>query len=226
MTSQFIKRFVWRFRTCLEGDVDVFLKKAKGIIHVGANLGQECEIYAKHELNVLWIEPIPEVYAQLKERVSPFSKQKALCHLVADTDEKQYVFHISNNGGVSSSIFDIADHKKLWPDVSFNRNISIKSIKLSTLVQREKIDLTAYDALAMDTQGSEMLVMKGAIDILSHFRFIKLEVADFESYKGCCRLPDIDQFLRCHGFRRMVKHRFAHKRGIGSYFDVLYTAHK
>lgn len=75
----------------------------------------------------------------------------------------------------------------------------------------------------MDTQGSELLVLKGATDILSRFKFIKTEAADFEVYKGCCRLVDLDNFLNAHQFRRIRKKAFAHKPGVGSCFDVLYA---
>jgi hypothetical protein len=75
----------------------------------------------------------------------------------------------------------------------------------------------------MDTQGSELLILKGAIGILPAFRFIKTEVADFAAYKDCCRLSDMDEFLRCHAFRRVATKRFARKAGTGSYFDVTYA---
>lgn len=213
-----------RFITYLHGDPNAFLKKTKGVIHVGANLGQEREIYAALGLNVLWIEPIPELYERLTKLIAPFPKQRAFCGLITDVDDGEYALNLSNNDGASSSIFDLAGHKKLWPDVSFTGKLMMKSVKLSTLVHREGIELTGYDALVMDTQGSEMLVLKGAIDLFPSFRFIKTEVADFESYKGCCQFPEINEFLIARGFRRIAKHKFARKRGTGSYFDVLYAA--
>jgi hypothetical protein len=38
-----------------------FLRRTKGVVHVGANEGQERDIYARYNLNVLWIEPLPDV---------------------------------------------------------------------------------------------------------------------------------------------------------------------
>ena len=84
--------------------------------------------------------------------------------------------------------------------------------------------MTTYDALVLDTQGSELLVLKGAIDILPHIKYVKTEVADFESYASCCQLKDLDAFFREHNFRRIAERRFAYKEGIGSYYDVLYTS--
>lgn len=204
--------------------LDFFLSKVTGVIHVGANVGQERDLYAAHDLNVFWIEPIPEVFAELTQRIGAFPKQRASCSLITDVEDGEYRFNISNNNGASSSIFDFAQHTEIWPDVSFERDITLKSTTLPSLLKREHIDLSKYNALVMDTQGSELLILKGAVDILSRFRFIKTEVADFESYQNCCRLPDMDNFLLHHQFRRVATHPFAHKEGIGSYFDVTYAA--
>ena len=35
--------------------IDVFLKSVSGVIHVGANTGQERDLYAKYHLDVVWI---------------------------------------------------------------------------------------------------------------------------------------------------------------------------
>jgi len=45
-----------------EESPDVFLDRVKGVIHVGANTGQERLIYESRQLNVFWVEPIPNVY--------------------------------------------------------------------------------------------------------------------------------------------------------------------
>jgi hypothetical protein len=107
--------------------------------------------------------------------------------------------------------------------VNFTEVIPLKSITLSSMIKREKVDLAEYDALVMDTQGSELLVLKRATDILENFKFIKTEAADFEVYKGCCTLADLDDFLRMHHFKRIRKKSFAHKSGVGSCYDVLYA---
>jgi FkbM family methyltransferase len=207
------------------GDPDFFLDQVSGVVHVGANLGQERDIYAARGLNVIWLEPIPEVFGRLRILLENYPQQKAFCHLITNIDNQEYTFHISSNEGASSSIFDLAKHKELWPDVTFTKSIVVKSISLSSFVRQQQVDLAKYDALVMDTQGSELLVLQGAVDILPRFKFIKTEVADFESYNGCCKLSEMDDFLRLQGFRRVATARFTHKRGVGSYFDVVYASH-
>ncbi|MCG2720606.1 MAG: FkbM family methyltransferase, partial [Thermodesulfovibrionales bacterium] len=201
---------------------NLFLKISKGVIHVGANLGQERELYAAFGLNVVWIEPIPEVYQRLNTLIGSYPGQRAFCYLVTDVDDKEYLFHISNKGGGASSIYELAGHRGLWPDVTYTETITLRSITLLSLVKKESLDLTEYDVLVLDTQGSELLILKGARSLLPGIRYVRAEVADFESYAGCCRLDDLDAFFKECGFRMIAKERFAYKKDTGSYYEVLY----
>lgn len=57
-------------------DLDTFLTDASGVIHIGANSGQERDIYARQGLDVVWVEPIPEVFAELKQNITPLKRQR------------------------------------------------------------------------------------------------------------------------------------------------------
>jgi FkbM family methyltransferase len=199
-----------------------FLNDVQGVVHVGANAGQERASYASKGLKVLWVEPIPAVFEVLRSNISDFADQRACRYLLADEDGKEYSFHISNNAGLSSSIFDLAKHRDIWPDVEFTSDITIRATTLARMVEIEKVDLHSYGALVLDTQGSELLVLRGAIPILNRFRFIKTEVADFEAYAGCCQLTELTNFMAQHAFELHRKASFARQDGIGTYYDVLY----
>lgn len=201
---------------------DAFLNKVSGVIHVGANSGQERELYANHNLDVVWVEPIPEVYAKLKANLKEFPRQNAYQYLVTDKDDCVYVFNISNNDGASSSIFELNLHRDIWPDVYYEKQIALKSITLASLVKKESIVIEKYDALIMDTQSSEMLVLRGAESLLSNFKFIKLEVPDFDAYRGCCHVEDLNSFLEERGFREVSRHILALRKGGGAYYDIIY----
>lgn len=203
-------------------DPNRFLRSVRGVVHVGANVGQERELYRRHDLDVLWIEPIPEVFATLAANLAEFPRQRAIQALVTDRDGEEYQFNVANNGGESSSILALKEHRDVWPKVDFTSTIALQSSTLATVLARELIDATRYDALIMDTQGSELLVLKGAEPILAQFRFIKTEVPDFEAYEGCARLDDIERFLVARGYKELARHRFASRTAGGSYFDVVY----
>jgi FkbM family methyltransferase len=201
---------------------DKFLKEVSGVVHVGANLGQERELYSKHGLSVVWIEPIPEIFNQLQVNLQGHKNQLAYQALVTDLDGKEYEFHVANNGGASSSILELKEHKDIWPEVDYTKTISLRSITLSSLFEKEKIDGSKYQALILDTQGSELLVLRGSLPVLNKFKFIKVEVPDFESYEGCCQLSDINEFMVEHGYKEFSRNKFASRAEGGNYFDIVY----
>lgn len=211
-----------RIRRWLAPDPNRFLRSVRGVVHVGANVGQERELYRRHDLDVLWIEPIPEVFATLAANLAEFPRQRAIQALITDRDGESYRFNVANNDGESSSILALKEHRDVWPKVDFTKAITLQSSTLATVLAREHGDATRYDALVMDTQGSELLVLKGAEPVLAQFRFIKTEVPDFEAYEGCARLEDIERFLAARGYKELARHRFASRTAGGSYFDVVY----
>jgi len=136
-------------------------KNITGLIHVGGNLGQEIALYEQYSLNVIWIEPIPEIFEKLQENINEHPKQKALRYLLTDADDQEIFLNIANNDGASSSILDLALHADIWPEIYYIKSIPCKTITLNTLIKREGININLYQALVLDTQGSELLVLKG-----------------------------------------------------------------
>jgi FkbM family methyltransferase len=199
-----------------------FLRNVHGVVHIGANSGQERLAYSERGLRVLWIEPIPAVFGALVANIAPFPEQRALRALVTDRDGVEYQFHVSNNEGKSSSILDLKHHADIWPEVHFHHSIRLTSVTLASLFARESIDPNDYGALVMDTQGSELLVLEGAIPLLRHFEYVKTEVCDFESYAGCCQLADIEDFMKQHGYAEVARTQFAERTQGGAYYDVTY----
>jgi FkbM family methyltransferase len=217
-----IRGIMNRIRSKLKRKPDRFLQKISGVIHVGANIGQERDLYDKFDLRVIWIEPIPEVFETLNTNLRGFSNQHAFQCLITDREDEEYKFHISNNNGASSSILDLKHHKDIWPDVNYTNTIFLRSTTLASLFERERIDSSNYQALIIDTQGSELLVLKGSIPLLHSFTYIKIEVPDFESYASCCQLADINSFMTQHGYKEFSRQKFASRTEGGSYFDVTY----
>lgn len=203
-------------------NIDNFLFNVKGVIHVGANLGQESVLYNMFNLNVIWIEPIPEIFNELLKNIARFKNQIAMNYLITDKDNCLYDFNIANNNGASSSIFDLNLHKELWPDVHFDRKIQLMSTTLKKLIIDKKIDMSMYDSLVLDVQGAEFLILKGCDEFLLLFKYIKLEVADFNSYSNSENLNEINSWLFKYGYTQEYKSRFAGKIGVGQYFDILY----
>jgi hypothetical protein len=98
----------------------------------------------------------------------------------------------------------------------------LTAVTLATALKREGIDLADYDALVLDTQGSECRILTGASELLSEFRFIKTEVPDFEGYIGCCQIEEISQLMPSYGFHEYSRVIQKYVPGVGTYFDVIY----
>lgn len=211
-------------RTPAEWHVEsnAFLCGAKGVIHVGANEGQECRIYGAMELPAILIEPLNGTFQELEYQAAQQPNQRALQYLLTDVDGKEYDFGIANNGGQSSSIFEFGEHARLWPDVYYVSSVKLKSTTFKTMIEKEGIDLSSYDALVMDVQGAELLVLQGADDLLDHFRWIRCEAADFEVYKGCCRIGNLDEYLGARGFSRVKTIRADGLPDVGYAYEALY----
>ena len=121
------KAFLRRVQSLFKKYPNGFLKKITGVIHVGANTGQEIQLYAQYGLSVLWIEPIPEVFEALKSNLVGIPGQIALKGLVTDLDNAEYHFHVANNNGASSSILEINLHQDIWPEIFYEKTIKLYS---------------------------------------------------------------------------------------------------
>lgn len=201
-----------------------YLKSIRGVIHVGAHSGQERYLYAKHKLTVFWVEAQTEVFNELCSNIKSYPLQTAANYLITDRDGGEYVFHIANNWGQSSSILEMHDHKNIWPEVWSERHVTLKSITLDSLLKKLGMRIADYQALVIDTQGSELLVLKGAAELLCHLKFVKAEAADFESYLGCAKVDDLVNYLTGFGFRLIRQDKFSQAvDGRGQYYDLLFS---
>lgn len=192
-----------------------------GVIHVGANIGQEIAEYAMQDFDVLWIEPIPRYFDVLLSSLQGLSKQRAFQALITDKDDHLYDFYIASNAGGSSSILKMKHHATVWPKIKYMKKMQLLSMTLPTLLQRAFIDISVYPALVVDTQGSELLVLQGSKEILRNFSLIKIEAANYEAYENCCLDKDISDYLDGCGFYEIERH-IIREHYLGTYYDILY----
>ncbi|MBL9184877.1 MAG: FkbM family methyltransferase [Verrucomicrobiaceae bacterium] len=206
----------------IRGDSLGYLKQCRRLVHIGANNGQEREHYHKLKLEVLWIEALPDAHARLLKNLEGYPKQSAAQALLTDVDDQVYEFNVASNEGASSSIFDFKEHAKIWPDISFVNKVSLKSRRLATLFQERSIPLNHFDAAILDVQGAELLVLKGAGDYLSGFKYVQCEASDFEAYAGACNVSDLITYMAQHSFKLERKVPFASREGVGVYYDLVF----
>src|SRR5690349_10031977 len=92
--------------------------KPKGVLHVGANVGEEAPVYL--ELGIkrqIWIEANPDIIEKLRLNVSNNVDALVFNQCIGDSDSEKVTFHFSNNGSQSSSIFELGTHLIAHPEV-------------------------------------------------------------------------------------------------------------
>ena len=57
--------------------------------------------------------------------------------------------------------------------------------------------------------------------LLSRFRYVKAEAADFDSYVGCCALDELQAFMFTHGYVVRSKTRIRAGEDVGNYYAVV-----
>lgn len=197
-------------------------RRARGIIHVGANVGQEAERYARSGQRVVWIEPNPSLIPRLRANAEKHRGQSVIEALVSERDGDEVDFHIAGNDGHSSSIFHMKEHRVMFPEVDYVDELRLTTRTLPAVLAEHGIDAVAYDTLVLDTQGAELMVLRGAEAMLGHIRYIQTEAPDFEAYEGCPTRETLVAYLAERGFRLYGVKCFARHAGTGRYFDLLF----
>lgn len=213
------------------------LQRAKGILHLGAHLGQEAQSYAKLDKSVVWVEAMPQIFPRLTKAVEKYPNQRALCALLGNENGRQRLFYISNNHeGVSSSIFQFGQYgqgeKSLWRELNLTMidTINLPEIRLDSLLTSNNIDATTHDFWVLDLQGSELIALQGAGDLLRHCFAIYIEVSTVEVYKGGVLWPELESWLNDEGFEPLWQPELPHDnvlflRNRNTHTNILETFH-
>lgn len=183
----------------------VFFNKSNGVfIDIGAHDGISFSNTYFFEKELNWhgicFEPNPDVFSALKKN------RRSFCYdmCVADYDGTSNFLKIIGAPEMLSGLVDKYDSRHLARvDLEINRDSGIKEIipirvcKLNTIL--EKHGICEVDLLCIDTEGSELDILKG-IDydavrisvILVENNFRESHIKDFLSAKGFKLIKSID----------------------------------
>jgi FkbM family methyltransferase len=84
-----------------------------------------------------------------------------------------------------------------------DRVITVPGKTLDELLKERNLMPEWFNFLVMDTQGAELLALKGAVGLLPHVDAVCTEVNFEELYQGGAQIDEIDDFLASYGFRRV-----------------------
>lgn len=194
------------------------------IIDVGGFDGGTSLYFAAQfkDLEVFCIEPNSRMNAQLKA-VAKREPRIHVRNLALGAARGQARLHVTSNN-VSSSINELnAEEIEKQPAVfqDWLREEAAETVTVSTLDEefREARDVLL---IKLDTQGTELDVLKGGAELLRRTSFVLTEMNNHEMYKNACQYYEVDQFLREHSFHLVdiiVTYRAA--EGVKEY-DAIY----
>jgi len=184
-------------------DFDNLIKKydlnIKGVLHIGANSGEEYPDYLKNNINdMIFFEPIINSYYVLINNIKVGERVKAYNIALGDMTGEIEI-HVSTNGGASSSILEPQDHLTQYPRIHFNRKEMVKIDKLDNV----GFNRDTFNLMNIDVQGYELNVLKGAVNTLNTVDYIMTEINKVHLYKEGVLESELDSFLSDFGFVRV-----------------------
>jgi FkbM family methyltransferase len=170
----------------------------RGVIHVGMHKAEEYPIYKSNGVeNIIFVEAN-------RDLAHAWQNDDPNCYVVhaAVSDRVEEVeFHITNNGE-SSSILELGDHAKIYPQIVNVETVKMKTTTLDKILQRIGIYLFNFNVLNLDIQGAELKAMQG-LSAWESIDAVFTEVNYREMYKGCALEPEVSAFLEGLGFRKV-----------------------
>lgn len=181
--------------------LDKYNIRPTGVCHIGANSGQEANDYYTNGVDkTIWFEADPSLIPGLINNLQPYENRLVFNTCLTDKDDDEVTLNIANNGGQSSSIFELGIHKHVHPEVHYVNQIQVKTQRLDTMFKKYDIDIADYPFVNIDVQGAEGLVLQGMGKLLNKIKYLYLEVNDAELYEGIWLYPQIRDYLSDHGF--------------------------
>ena len=136
-----------------------FSKNSENIMDIGANIGWYSLNFNSHAMvkTVHAFEPIPKTYNYLLKHIELNNAKKIVPNNFALSDsngEVEFLWHDEELG--ASSMVNIRE-------LNNTKKVKCHTMKLDDYVEQKKINV---DFLKIDVEGSELLVLKGAINVL------------------------------------------------------------
>lgn len=175
----------------------------RGVLHVGANMGQEAEVYQRLGAHrVIWVEGFEDYFRKLESHLSAFPGQEAHCVLVSDRDGEELQFRIASNTGSSTAMAPGADFARNFDGIVFDKVMTLRARRLDAYFHERNTPFDDINVLVLDVEGSELKVLRSIGGLMRHFDWAVCEVSLTPNFEGGPLLKDIDDFFLANGFRR------------------------
>ena len=186
------------------------------IIDIGASGGIDQRWYSNgFEVNAILFEPDPDAFEQL---IKKKRKNDVILDSALSDKEKETVLNICKFQQNSSIYEPNMDILKLYENpgrYEIKKRITMKAFPLNDVLKKNSI--SEIDFMKIDTQGSELEILRGGIDYLDRIIGLEVESEFIEIYKNQPLFPEVDKFIQSNGFELIDMRRTFWKRNIGSY---------
>jgi FkbM family methyltransferase len=187
-------------------DIYTYLKKSalptpRHLLQIGASYGQEIPYFVHNGIqSIVLVEPLDEPVTFLKENYGRFANIKIIQALCSDTEAEACEFYVASNAGQSSSLLRPKNHLSEFSWVKFSNTLTIASTTVDKLISEARRTNPlgfppTIDTLYLDTQGSELKVLKGAQKLLKEVEYVYTEVTRNEMYQSAPTLKELMEFL-------------------------------
>lgn len=167
------------------------------IIDIGAFDGMSSVLMAKQfpSHQILCFEANPTACKMAENNLKKYPNV-TLYPFAISSDNVNKSFFVSDNL-VSSSLNSIESNgeSKEWGFEMVNQ-IEVQARKLDSFCHDKKVLL-----IKIDTQGHELEVLKGAVEVLANTKYIMVEMQNHDIYTNSCKYYDVDEFLRNNNFQ-------------------------
>jgi FkbM family methyltransferase len=200
----------------------------KNIVDVGSAHGYESLNLATlfPSANLWGFEPVAEHFQhclKIKQQAeAAISNRLHFFNLALDSQDGDIPFYPldpvlsrGNNTGMASK-YKIMDPRVFPHELNVQTEITVPAQRLDTWCSRNGI---VPQIIWMDAQGSELDILRGAVNCLNTVQVILTEAATKPYYHGHNMKSDIDQFLKEQGFEELLS---ARKLGHEYEMDTIY----
>ena len=193
----------------------------KSILDVGANKGQFTLMLLKNnfEGNIMSFEPLKEEHESLIKVSLKKENWKVARRCALGNKNRVQKFHISGNRESSSLLKILQKHKDLRPA---SKTIKTEKINVEKLDNFKK-DISKLEKnllLKIDTQGSEIDVLKGASKVIKDIKCLFIEVSLVNLYKNQKLWLDIIKYMKKLNFNVWSVDQLLRNNNTGQTYQV------
>ncbi len=182
--------------TSFEHWVTKYKIEPTGILHAGAHLVQERDLYLNLKMEpVIWVEAHPATAHMAEKLLVDYPNQRIVNAALWSRSGEEITLREAGNEGSSSSLLELGLITGSHPEVVCSNEITVITRTLAEILDREMDLSEKISFLCIDTQGAEAEVIKGLGTRITSINYILAEVSIRKLYKKAVLFPELTSQL-------------------------------